>query len=983
MRMFRMRRAWVAAASIAGLCALAPAAHAEFGVSKFDAGTCTKNTENAGAALQCTRDSTPDFWYSTAGGHPQWGITDFAFTTTGALLTRTTDGNVKDVHVDLPVGLSINPEATPQCTTAQLEASACPPDSEVGTNYITAIVAGADVPISTTVYNMVQPDGMPARFGMTVPLVGGQIYLDGGVAWDSDYHESFTISNITDAVPLAETRLVFNGRAGDGTFITMPSGCTGPARTGLQVDSHQEPGKYLSYETFTPIGASGCGDLPFSPTVGVAVDTPVAGAPSGVTIDVGLPHNPNGKDKPDTATLKDAHVTLPEGMTINPSAATGLEACTDDQLGKGTTRAVSCPAASAIGSVDFETPVLPAGSLKGTVYLGQPLSGDPQSGDEYRMFLVADSPRYGLSVRLVGHVVADPQTGRLTASFTDNPQVPVSLVRVALRGGDRATLVNPPACGKATITGSFTSWGGQTATATNDVTIDQGCERAGSFGPGLAASVSDTQAGKSPSFALAVTRPDGDQALQRIDVSLPQGLLAKPAGIPLCDDGQAAAGTCPEASRIGSIDVSAGAGPSPFGLGGRVYLTGPYGGGPYGLSIVVPAVAGPFDLGLVVVRASVQLDRNDAHVRVLSDPLPTIVDGVPLLLRSAKVTIDRPDTMRNPTSCGPLSIGATLTSIASLTASPTAPFAATGCDKLAFSPKTEIALTGATQTTNGKHPGVASTVTQASGQANIQQVQVTLPLSLALDPDNAQSLCEFADGLRGVCPQTSVIGSATARTPLLDHPLSGKVYFVKGVRTDPKTGRQIKTLPTLLVQLRGDTALDLRATTAVDAKSRLVTTFAPIPDAAVSSFKLTLAGGKHGILVVTNRDGICTGAQKAALVATGHNGKRAPSTVTLGTPCAAAPKLSGVRALSGGRVRVAVKAKAAGRVVLRGAGGRLASWSHAIRKGQTLRVTLNPSKKTRTSLARGRHISERVSAKLTVKGKGPATARSKAVRLRR
>ena len=202
-------------------------------------------------------------------------------------------------------------------------------------------------------------------------------------------------------------------------------------------------------------------------------------------------------------------------------------------------------------------------------------------------------------------------------------------------------------------------------------------------------------------------------------MTLPPGLLAKPAGIPLCGDSQAAAGTCPEASRIGSIDVSAGAGPSPFALGGRVYLTGPYAGGPYGLSIVVPAVAGPFDLGLVVVRASIQLDRNDAHVRVLSDPLPTILDGVPLLLRSAKVTIDRPDTMRNPTSCAPLTIGATLTSIASLTASPTVPFAATDCDKLGFSPKTKIALTGATQTTNGKHPGVDSTVTQAPGQANI------------------------------------------------------------------------------------------------------------------------------------------------------------------------------------------------------------------------------------------------------------------------
>jgi len=973
-----MRRALVAAATIGGLCALAPAAQADFGVSKFDAGTCTKDTE---PSPQCTRESTPDYWYTQAAGHPQWGITDFAFTTAGLLATP--DGNVKDVHVDLPVGLSVNPEATPKCTTAQLEAQACPANSAVGTNYITTVSGVVKAPIATTVYNMVQPDGMPARFGMSVPVVGGEIYLDGGVAWDSDYHESFTISNITDAIPLYETRLVFNGRAGDGTFITMPSGCTGPAETKLQVDSHQAPGQYLSYSTKTPVGATGCGDLPFAPTVGVGVDTPVAGAPSGVTIDVGLPQNPNGKDKPNTATLKDAHVTLPAGMTINPSAATGLEGCTDAQLGKGTTRPVACPAASAIGTVDFETPVLPAGSLKGTVYLGQPLSGDPLSGDEYRMFLVADSPRYGVSVRLVGHVVADPATGQLTASFTENPQVPVSLVRVALRGGDRATLVNPPACGKATIRGSFTSWGGQSATATDDVTIDQGCERATAFRPAMAAGVTDTRAGASPSFSLAVTRPDGDQALQRIDATLPPGLLAKPAGIPLCDDAHAAAGTCPATSRIGTVDVAAGAGPSPYPLSGLVYLTKPYGGGPYGLSIVVHAVAGPFDFGLVVVRAAVLLDRNDAHVRVLSDPLPTILDGVPLLLRSVRVTVDRKDTMRNPTNCAPLQIGTLLTSLGSLTASPTVPFAATGCDKLAFSPKTAIALTGVSQTTDGKHPGVDSTVTQAEGQANIKQVQVTLPLALALDPDNAQALCEFGDGLRGECPQSSVIGTATAKTPLLDHALSGKVYFVKGIRADPKTGRLIKTLPTLLVQLRGEIALDLRATTSVDAKAHLVTTFAPIPDAAVSSFRLQLNGGKHGILVVTNGADVCSATQKAALVAGGQNGKTEKSTVKLSAPCSAAPKVSGARAMSGGRVRVAVRAAVAGRVVLRGAGGRLASWSHAMRKGQTVRVTLQPSKATRKALARGRKVSERVSAKFTAKGKAATTRRSGAVRLRR
>lgn len=964
-------------------CALAllvsaPGADAEFGVAKFDAGVCTKNTE---PAPECTRDSDPSFWYTQAAGHPQWGITDFEFNTTGPL--QTPDGNVKNVRVDLPVGLSVNPEATPKCTTAQLEASACAPASAVGTNYMVAVSGGVRVQISATVYNMVQPDGMPARFGLNVPLVGGQIYLDGGVEWSSDYHEFFTISNITDQVPLVQTRLVFNGRAGDGTFITMPSYCDKTGVTGLKVESHQEPGKWLSYSTETPVKATGCDQLPFRPTASVTPDTKVAGAPAGVTIAVDNPQNPNGKDKPNSATIQDAHVTLPEGMTLNPSAANGLEACTDAQLGKGTRNPVACPAGSAIGTVAIETPVLPAGTLQGTAYLGQPLSGEPTSGDEYRTFLVVDNPHYGVSIRLVGNIVADPETGRLTASFRGNPQIPFSQVRVTLRGGDRAPLVNPPTCGTTHTLGSFLGHHGGSATSSTDLVIDAGCDRANAFGPGLTAAVSSAKAGGSPTFTLGLTRNDGEQQLKRIAVDLPPGLLAKPNGIPLCDDGHAAAGTCPATSRIGSVQVAAGAGNTPFSLGGQVYLTSAYGGGPYGLSIVVPAKAGPFDLGLVVVRAAITLDRNDAHVRVLSDPLPTILDGIPLLLRSVAVTIDRPDTMRTPTSCAPLSITSSLTSIASLTAAPSAPYQSTGCEKLDFTPKTKIALTGAKETVDGKHPGVDATLTQAAGQANIKQMQVTMPLSIALDPENANGLCEFADGLKGNCPEKSVIGTATARTPLLPHELKGKVYFVKGVRVT-ETGALRATLPTLLVKLKGDVELDIRATTAVDPKtSQLISTFAPIPDAQVSSFHLKLDGGKNGILVVTGNKDICAGAQKAGLVATGHNAKQLKQTVTLSTPCAAAPKLSKVAALPGGRVRVTVKAMANGRLTLSGASKRVGTWSRSLRKGQTKTIILRPSKVARASLAGGKRMTERVVARFSVKGKGRSTVRSGAVRLRR
>lgn len=969
-------RAALVAALIGCALALPSTAAADFGVAKFDAGVCSQDSEAPGGT-QCSRD-TPSYFFRTGGGHPQFGITDFTFNTNNDLL-GTPDGNVKDVHVDLPVGLSVNPEATPKCEDAQLRANACPAASRVGVNYITAISNNLRGPIATDVYNMVQPDGMPARFGMNVPVVGGQIYLDGGIAWDGDYHEFFDIKDITDAIGLIETRLVFDGRAGDGTFITMPSQCVGPQTTGLDVDSHQNPGVYRHYSTTTPVGAVDCDRLPFSPGVSVSSDTRRAGAPAGVTIDVTVPQNPNGKDQPNTATLRDAHVTLPAGMALNPSAATGLDSCTDAQLGKGTKNPVACPAASAIGTVDFETPVLPAGTLQGTVYLGKPLNNDATSGDMYRIFLVADSARYGLSIRLEGHVVADPRTGRLTASFTENPQVPVSLVRVALRGGDHATLVNPQTCGTTTVTANYKAWSDQTATATAPYTVDQGCDAP--FAPSFAAGVSSAKAGASPTFTAAIARGDGDQPLSKIDVELPPGLLAKPNGIPLCPDANAAAGTCPAASRIGTVATTAGAGNDPFGLAGQVYLTGPYNGGPYGLAIVVPAVAGPFDLGLVVVRASIRLDRNDAHVQVLSDPLPTILDGIPLNIRSVKITIDRPDTMRNPTSCGLLQIATTLTSTGGANALRSAPFQPTDCGALSFAPKTAIDLTGTKQMTDGKHPGVDADVTQAAGQANIKNVTVTLPKTLALDPDNAESLCEYADGLKSSCPAKSIIGTATARTPLLPGALTGPVYFVKGVRFNAK-GQPIRTLPTLLVSLHGQVDLDIRATTTVDAKSRLVTTFANIPDAAVSSFHMVLKGGSHGILVVTTGQDACRGAQKAGVVANGQNGKAYRSTTTLGTPCSPAARMVDVARLRGGAVSVAVRAPAAGRLSLKGAGRKLGSATRRVRKNQLVRVTLKPSKSARRSLARGRKVKESVVARLTVKGRAPSST-SKSVTLRR
>jgi hypothetical protein len=403
---------------------LAPAAKADFGVApgKWQAGTCTLPT--------CEYSSPEAVFYTQVGGRPNYGITDFTFNTDPIL--GFPEGAVQDVRVDLPTGLSVNPQATSaQCSEAQLEAGTCPPASKVGTSEVTAVnPLGIGVPIPAEVFNVVPKQGLPAEFGFRVNLlnvINISVFLEGTVNWENDYHEGFTIRAIPDAVPLARNRLIFEGKAGNGSFITIGSNCSGSTTTGLSVDSHQNPGNFLHYDT-TPIGSkiikpTGC------EKVGALVDVKVPFAPSA---EIGQSY------------VKRASVTLPRGAGLNPSAAPGLQFCADKDLNKGIAIGsrltnpgavhpppIACPAASKIGTVAIDTPVLPNGSLTGSVYLGQQLSRDPTSGKEYRLFVNAESPRYGVYVRLIGEVAANPSTGQLTAVFDEPyqgglPQVPFS-----------------------------------------------------------------------------------------------------------------------------------------------------------------------------------------------------------------------------------------------------------------------------------------------------------------------------------------------------------------------------------------------------------------------------------------------------------------------------------------------------------------------------------------------------------------------------
>jgi hypothetical protein len=403
------------------------------------------------------------------------------------------------------------------------------------------------------------------------------------------------------------------------------------------------------------------------------------------------------------------------------------------------------------------------------------------------------------------------------------------------------------------------------------MTVDQGCD-AGAFAPSFTAGTTNPLAGQSSPFSFTLTRADRTPYLAGISTVLPAGLLARIGSVAQCGPVEAAAGSCPVESQIGTTSAQSGPGAQPLALTGKVYLTGPYKDAPFGLSVAVPTAgqAGPFDLGVVVVRAGIYVDRSTARVTVKTDPLPTIIQGVPLRLRQVNVNIDRKDFTFNPTSCAKQSVFGAFTALDGPVSEQSVPFQPGGCGDLDLQQKLKFKLTGKSSTKDGSHPGVDATVTDVGGGANLKKAEVKLPLSLALDPDNAQALCKPEQRVALNCPKTSIVGQATA-VSVLPHPLTGPVYFVEGLRKS-KTGRTIRTLPKLWIPLSGDgVTIDVEASSEVDSTGRLVSKFDNIPDAPISSFKLKINGGKHGILVVSGKKGTCNSNRNLDSRFTGHN----------------------------------------------------------------------------------------------------------------
>ena len=800
-------------------------------------------------------------------------------------------GRPRDIAVYLPLGFFGNPTAAPQCTELQLVAQGrpgeteCPPASRVGnlTVFVGEFVYSSTNPEASfdasPVYNMRPEAGYPAQFGFKafnkqIPLYASLVHTSGG------YEVRIATPGIPDTVNVQGVALTLFGEPNlSQAFFTNPADCSaGPLKAQVDVDSWVHPHQWVSDETVSYPQIIGCDLLQFEPRVEMQPEVTQAEEPSGYEIKIRIPQNPERFPALATPQLKNVAINLPEGMMISPGGGGGLEGCeatgpngidlptgggTPTEVGEGEalgpddmTRLVPghCPHQSQIGTVEIVSPLL-SSPLEGRVYIAQPKCGGPgqpvctaadaTNGNLFGIYLEAEGS--GTVVKLAGSVSVNPTTGQITTKFLENPQLPVSEVIVQLKGGARAPLANPRQCGEALTNADLTPWSSPMtpdAITTSEFPIDWNgnggpCPATLPFAPTLEAGSTSPLAGHFGSFTLTVGRGDRQQDLSRLQVKMPPGLLGVLAKVPLCEEPQASSGMCSETSKVGTTWVAAGSGPQPLWVQGQVYLTGPYAGAPFGLSIVVPAIAGPFNLGDVVVRSRIDIDPSTAQVTVTSDPLPQFKDGVPLRIQKLNVTINREGFIFNPTNCTAKQVEATFESAQGAMEAASSPFAVEACKGLPFKPTFVVS----TQAKTSKLKGASLVVKVGSsvGQANIARAVASLPKQLPARLTTLQKACPEATFNQNPaqCPASSEVGIGRAVTPLLNTPLVGPVYL------ESHGGA---AFPDLVVILQGQgVRLDLRGNTSI-AKGVTTSTFATVPDAPVTSFELKLPEGPHSAL---------------------------------------------------------------------------------------------------------------------------------------
>jgi hypothetical protein len=806
------------------------------------------------------------------------------------------NGNFKDVITTLPPGLVGTPLATPQCSRAVFnealptDPSKCPDESAVGWAKIKPNWAPYE--LFGPIYNLKPAHGQPALFGFRIS--SATVYLSAGLKTGPE--PSVTISSIesSQGLPILYTEVTLWGTPADPShdawrgncliqkgptgdlcegskelkpMFATPTSCSGPIETTLKSNSWLEPQSWTEMSFLSedregnPVGVDDCETLAFDPDLQTAMEPKSAASPASLDVDFTVPQNDSPEGRV-TAHVKKAVVEFPVGVALNSASADGLSACSLEQVALEVSAPTECPASSRIGTVEVTTPLL-EGPLDGSLYLAEQNRNPFDS--MYAVYLVIDDPAKGIYVKVPGRVDVDPQTGQIKTTFDNNPQIPFDHLTMSFAGGPRSPLRTPEKCGTYTTNYTLTAWNGKTVTSSDSFTIDRNCGKENQFTPGFSAGTENPAGGHYSPFAMRVTREDGQQNVAALDVNLPKGLVAKLAGVPLCADADAGSGNCPAASQIGTTTVGSGAGtnplyvPQPGKAPTALYLAGPYKGGPYSVVAKVPAQAGPFDLGVVSVRSAIHVDPATAQVSVNSDPLPQILEGIPVAYRDIRVEVNRPEFTLNPTSCDPTAVNGTIASAIGTRAAVSSRFQAGDCASLKFKPQLALSLKGGTK--RSQFPALTAVLTTPKGSnANIARTSVALPRSEFLEQSHIRTVCTRVQYRADNCPAAAIYGYAEAKTPLLDEPLKGPVYL--------RSSDEL--LPNLVAALKGPIEIDLVGS--IDSiRGGIRTTFKAVPDAPVSRFVLRMQGGKKGLLV-NSRD-VCNATYRATVKMDGQNGK--------------------------------------------------------------------------------------------------------------
>jgi len=839
------------------------------------------------------------------------------------------DGDVKDLEAVLPPGVIVNLLGVERCSESQLAVETCPPGSQVGSITLYSglfILNGPGSEGMSPVYNITPSSSkVPGELGFVIEGFEINVHLLGKVHTGGDYAVAAEVSNISQkavldgstltlwGAPSAESHDIERGsyfeRNDNGgycrehnlmareckipvervqrPFLTLPSSCALESGASVSADSWQEPGVFTPFVESAPLSTiTGCEKLRFTPSIEVKPETAVADTPTGVSVTLKIPQLETLSSLAE-ASLKEAVVTLPSGLSVSPSAVSGLGACSEAQIALASAAAPACPESSKIASVEAVTPLL-ENKLVGSVYLAQQgNAGAAQGSNPFHsliaLYLVVEGS--GILVKSPGEVSLNQSTGQLTTRFGRDPltgfflpQLPYSELKLNFFGGPRAPLV-PAVCGDYTTTSVLTPYSapqsGPPATPQSSFEVAAGCAT-GAFTPSLTAGTTSNQAGGYSSFVATFARQDSEQELGAIQVHTPPGLLGSISHVPMCPEPQAEAGTCGPESQIGEVSAAVGPGPYPFYVkGGRAYLTGPYKGAPFGLTFVVPAQGGPYNLGNVVVRAAISVDLRTSALTITSNPLPTILQGVPLQVRSVTVNVNRPEFMFNPTSCTPTTISATLQGSLGTSTTDAIPYQAGDCAALAFAPKFSVSTSGRTSKADGASLDVKLAYPNApqGSQANIAKVRVDLPKKLPSRLTTLQKACLAAtfEANPANCPAASVIGIAKATTPLLPVMLSGPAYFVSygGAK-----------FPELIIVLQGDgVRVDLHGETFISKAGITSSTFSTIPDVPVGTFELYLPEGKYSALAANGN--LCTSSLAMPTAFVAQNGAQLKQTTKL------------------------------------------------------------------------------------------------------